>query len=117
MRILFDPLRILQEVLNESEGVQNATNGKLHTEEVEKVTSKNTTNGNFREHEIEQVSDYATNEQERAKERQGSRSDLSDDTDDEPVGNVSHKSEDKERARDKAAEKINADVSGLLVVG
>jgi len=47
-------------------------------------------------------------EEERAKERKGERNDLKE----EPVGNVSHKSEDKERARSKAAEKVNADVSG-----
>jgi len=47
-------------------------------------------------------------ERERAKERKGERTDLED----EPVGNVSHKSDGKERARDKAAEKIDADVSG-----
>ena len=47
-------------------------------------------------------------ERERAKERRGERTDLKD----EPVGNVSHKSDDKDRARDIAAEKVNADVSG-----
>jgi N6-adenosine-specific RNA methylase IME4/ParB-like chromosome segregation protein Spo0J len=47
-------------------------------------------------------------EQERAKERQGQRSDLKD----EPLGNVSEKSDGPQEARDKAAERVNADVSG-----
>ena len=47
-------------------------------------------------------------ERERAKSRQGERTDL-----EEPSGNVSKKSPE-EPARDKAAEKVNADVSGGL---
>ncbi|MWV40120.1 hypothetical protein [Natrialba sp. INN-245] len=60
-------------------------------------------------------------EKERARERQGQRTDLDEnDTEndediqsnsDEPRGNVSTKS-DNSKARDKAAEKVNADVSG-----
>jgi len=49
-------------------------------------------------------------EKEKAKERQGERTDLENGG--EPLGKVSEKSDDPQEARDKAAEKVNADVSG-----
>jgi len=49
-------------------------------------------------------------EKERAKERQGERTDLENNG--EPLGKVSEKSDKPQEARDKAAEKIDADVSG-----
>jgi hypothetical protein len=47
-------------------------------------------------------------EKERAKDRQGQRSDLDEEAEDEHRGNVSTKSDDS-KARDKAAEKVDAD--------
>jgi len=49
-------------------------------------------------------------EKKRAKDRQGERTDLENDG--EPLGKVSEMSDDPKEARDKAAEKVNADVSG-----